>query len=195
MKKFSLVLFISQLCLSITFMASFIVDAKQEESLSPTTIQGSVVKLNDSTGLVYVGMEIPKKNLQPYLLQLKAILGEQQYKLFRANQIKRDEKGFHLTLINPFEYQKLVKDKKAILLGQQITVKLQGLGTVAETANDINKKVKTEQAQTYFVIISSADGEKYRQHYALKAKDFHSTLGFNPHDIYTKSKGLERLVK
>ena len=91
-------------------------------------------------------------------------------------------------MINPFEYQVLTTKVK---FGQNIRLTLQGLGTVAIN----NAEFPQKNAQSYFVITSSADGQYFRQQYLLKPKDFHITLGFNPHDIYNLSKGIERLVK
>jgi len=159
-------------------------------------INSKIVQLSDSTGLVYIGAAIAPADVAIYLKQLKNKLGEQQFKLFRMNQVARDQQGFHVTLINPFEYKKLIKNKQKVALGKSINLTLQGLGTVATTsANVASHASKQDNTQSYFVIVSSFEGEKFRQHYGLKAKDFHATLGFNPHDIYTLSKGIERLVK
>ena len=164
-----------------------------DSASSAKQINAKITELSDSTGLVYIGAEIAASDVSVYLQQLRTILGEQQFKQYRANQIARDPQGFHVTLINPFEYKKLLKTltvkQGKVAIGEIIALTLQGLGKVAINAN------AKDSAESYFVIISSADGEKYRQRYALKAKDFHATLGFNPHDIYSKSKGLERLVK
>ncbi|MBL4910651.1 MAG: hypothetical protein JKX78_11660 [Alteromonadaceae bacterium] len=159
-------------------------------------VNSKIIRLSDSTGLVYVGAEIAPADVAIYLKQLKNKLGEQQFKLFRSNQIARDQQGFHVTLINPFEYKKLINNKQKVTLGQTIAITLQGLGKVATTVvNVASHASKQDNTQSYFVIVSSFEGEKFRQHYGLKAKDFHATLGFNPHDIYTLSKGIERLVK
>ncbi|PCI60598.1 MAG: hypothetical protein COB35_08615 [Gammaproteobacteria bacterium] len=155
-------------------------------------LNAKIVELKDSTGLVYVGAKVNKAELSAYLQQMENLLGTKQFKLFRANQIARDQYNFHVTLINPYEYQTI---KQPIKLGQSIRLTLQGLGKVA--INNANKKANSPQknASSYFVVTSSNDGQFFRQQHLLKAKDFHITLGFNPHDIYNMSKGKERLVK
>lgn len=151
-------------------------------------LNAKVIELKDSTGLVYVGASVNKVELSGYLEQMKHLLGEEQFLLFRANQVARDQHGFHVTLINPYEYQVLTKKVK---FGQNIRLTLNGLGKVVINNADLPQK----NAQSYFIVTSSADGQYFRQQYLLKPKDFHITLGFNPHDIYTLSKGIERLVK
>jgi 2H phosphodiesterase-like protein len=147
-----------------------------------------VVELTDNTGLVYIGAEVNSAKLVVYLEQMRTLLGAKKYQQFRAKQITRDQGRFHITLINPFEYQKLTKK---VVLGQTLHFTLHGLGKVA--VNDDNDASKN--AQSYFVVVSTSDGQHFRQQYALKNKDFHITLGFSPHDIYNQSKGLERLIK
>ena len=183
-------------CLSVLLMMSCITRAdsiKKSPYSDEKIITSKIVELSDSTGLVYIGAAIAPADVKVYLTQLKRLLGEQQFKLFRSNQIARDQQGFHVTLINPFEYKKLLKalanKSQKVMTGKIITLTLQGLGKVASNTPS------QDNAQSYFVIVSSPDGEKFRQQYGLKAKDFHATLGFNPHDIYNMSKGVERLVK
>jgi hypothetical protein len=178
------------------FLSSFTYATAASFISNGQKIKTHIVELSDSTGLVYIGAAIAPVDVAIYLTQLKNILGEQKFQQFRANQIARDQHGFHVTLINPFEYKKLIKNNKKVTLGESISITLQGLGKVAITSSRaVSGSLKQDNAQSYFVIISSPDGDKFRQHYALKAKDFHVTLGFNPHDIYTLSKGIERLVK
>jgi len=161
---------------------------KQSKSTRIKHLNARIVELKDSTGLVYVGASVNKAELIGYLEQMKRFLGEEKFQLFRTNQVARDQHGFHVTLINPFEYQVLTQK---VNFGQSIRLTLEGLGKV--DTNDVDEPQKN--AQSYFVITSSSDGQYFRQQYLLKPKDFHITLGFNPHDIYNLSKGIERLVK
>jgi len=151
-------------------------------------LSAKIVELKDSTGLIYVGAAVNKTELSGFLAQMKTFLGEDKFQLFRANQLARDLHGFHVTLINPFEYQTI---NKAVKFGQTIRLTLQGLGKVV--VNDAHSPQKN--AESYFIVTTSADGQFFRQQYLLKPKDFHITLGFNPHDIYSMSKGKERLIK
>jgi len=175
------------LLLSNQVIASNAAVVKSAAAGKNTPIEATIVELKDSTGLVYVGAEVNSTALQPYLKQLSTLLGAQQFQLFRANQLKRDQHGFHVTLINPYEYKEI---STSVEFGQLIKLTLLGLGKVE--INDVNS---SQNAQSFFVITQSADGQKYRHTYSLKPKDFHITLGFNPHDIYSLSKGMERLVK
>lgn len=145
-------------------------------------IMVKIEELTDKNGLVYLGGKVSKANLAEYLAQLKQYLGKEKFTIFRQHQSARDLNSFHVTLVNPYEYQTINKEK--INLSQDIRVTLHGLG-----------QVKKDDKESYFVIASSPDGQYFRQKLLLKNKDFHVTLGFNPTDIYGVSKGLERLMK
>lgn len=155
---------------------------KQQQSEQQLVVE--ITELKDNAGLVYVGAKINAAKLTTYLSKMERRLGGKQFQAFRANQAKRDQQSFHVTLINPYEYRDLAAP---ILLGQSIAITLQGLGLVQDQENSSH--------QSYFVVVSSPQGQKYRQQQALKNKDFHVTLGFAPQDIYTMSKGSERLIQ
>ena len=141
----------------------------------------TVGKLTDSSGLVYLGGKITEAELAPYLSQLKYLLGD-EYALFRHNQGQRDHFSFHMTLINPYEYQKL--DASKLDLTQPLKVTLLGIG-----------RVSVGDKTSYYVVANSPDGQFFRQKHLLAAKDFHVTLGFDPQDVYGVSKGEETLLK
>jgi len=143
-------------------------------------IQIKVVKLTDNSGLTYIGGKVSAADLAPYLSQMKQILGD-DFALFRQNQSARDHHTFHLTLINPYEYQTLTKD---VDIGASFSVSLHGLA-----------RVSVDDKSTYFVVAHSLQAKSYRQSLVLNNKDFHVTLGFNPSDIYGVSKGIDSLIK
>lgn len=143
-------------------------------------IQIEAVKLTDNSGLTYVGGKVNQADIELYLSQMKQILGD-DYPLYRQNQSARDHQTFHMTLINPYEYQSLKKD---ITIGTTFSVSLGGLGRVI-----LNDKT------TYFVIVQSSQATRYRQNLRLNNKDFHVTLGFFPSDIYGVNKGIQSLIK
>lgn len=145
------------------------------------TIRVTLTELRDNSGLVYLGGLVSKAELAIYLTELELILGD-NYQQYRENQAQRDHRLFHLTLINPNEYQFI--DKSKIKLGDKFTVTLLGLGKVAQ-----NNK------ESYFVVAQSSDAQFFRQQQILKAKDFHITLGFSPQDIYGVSKNAATLIK
>lgn len=139
------------------------------------------IELTDKTGLVYLGLSISRADLAPFLHQLSTQLGE-RFDRFRNNQIKRDGNSFHLTLVNPFEYQTI--DKQKLNLNQTIKVSLNGLGSASN-----------DKSTAYYVVASSSQGQFIRQQLLLKSKDFHITLGFEPSDVYDKRKGIDTLIK
>jgi hypothetical protein len=143
-------------------------------------IQIEIVKLTDNSGLTYVGGKISAVDLEPYLSQMKLILGD-DFSLYRQNQSARDHHTFHMTLINPYEYQSLTKK---VAFGETLSISLRGLASVS-----------TEDKKTFFVVAQSLEAKSYRQNLVLNNKDFHVTLGFNPSDIYGVNKGIESLVK
>lgn len=144
------------------------------------TLRITPVELTDNSGLIYLGGKISEAELAPYLAQLSELLAE-NYALFRQNQGKRDHFSFHMTLINPYEYQKI--DTKTLDLKRALTVRLLGLGSIS-----------TGDKVSYYVVAESSDGQFFRQQQVLPRKDFHVTLGFNPQDIYGISKGAQTLV-
>ena len=152
-----------------------------EAKLMQRSIQIKVEQLKDSTGLVYIGGYVSKATLLPYLDKLKNIL-QHDFVDYRANQAQRDHHSFHITLINPFEYQKL--DKNKVTTGQMLSFNLVGLG-----------KAEKPGKAAYFVIANSNDGQFYRQQLLLKPKDFHVTLGFKPQDVFGVSKGADTLIE
>jgi hypothetical protein len=146
------------------------------------TLTLEVSELKDSSGLVYLGGKVSAAELSGYLDQLKNELGEEQYVIYRQHQSARDHQSFHVTLINPYEYQTLNKEKLKKLPSFRVT--LHGVGRVAKGAKE-----------SYFVVTSSADGQFIRQKLLLKNKDFHVTLGFSPDDVFGVSKGRDTLIK
>ncbi len=143
-------------------------------------IQIEVVELTDNSGLTYIGGKVSEADLERYLCQMQKILGD-DFTRYRQYQSERDLHTFHMTLINPYEYQSVKKD---VAIGTILSVSLSGLGRV-------NIKDKT----TYFVVAQSSQATKYRQNLLLSDKDFHVTLGFYPSDIYGVNKGITTLIK
>jgi hypothetical protein len=145
------------------------------------TLNLEISELKDNSGLVYLGGKVSLAELSRYLEQLKTELGEEQYAIYRQLQAARDHQSFHVTLVNPYEYQTINKDK--LKLATQFRVILHGLG-----------RVENDEKNSYFVVASSPDGQFIRQNLLLNNKDFHVTLGFFPEDIYGVSKGRDTLI-
>ncbi|MEW6982000.1 hypothetical protein AAD001_05045 [Colwelliaceae bacterium 6471] len=148
---------------------------------SQKTIRVKTSKLKDNAGLEYIGAIVSAAELAPFLAQLKAELGN-EFTRFRQNQSARDHHKFHVTLINPMEYQLLLT--KNLTIGQEISINLLGLGRAAKAGKS-----------AYFVVVQSNDGQFYRQKLVLQNKDFHITLGFDPQDVYGVSKGTDSLIQ
>ena len=139
-----------------------------------------LVKLTDNSGLTYVGGKVNAADLDVYLSQMKQILGD-DFTLYRQYQSNRDHHTFHMTLINPYEYQTL---KKPVAIGTNLSVSLRGLA-----------RVSVDDKTAYFVVAQSMQAKSYRQSLVLTDKDFHVTLGFYPSDVYGVNKGIETLIK
>ena len=143
-------------------------------------IQLEIVELTDNSGLTYVGGKVNAADLELYLSQMKKILSD-DFTRYRQHQSERDHQTFHMTLINPYEYQSVTKE---IDIGTILSVSLSGLG-----------RVSIKDKTTYFVVAQSPQATSYRQHLMLPDKDFHITLGFYPSDIYGVDKGIATLIK
>lgn len=140
------------------------------------------VRLTDNSGLVYLGYGVTKSSVTEYLNQLRLLLGQAQFDLFRQAQQLRDHDRFHITLINPFEFPDVsVLDLTEI---PSLSFKLVGLGQANKSDNS-----------AYFVVVESAAAQQVRAKYGLKAKDFHITLGFNKTDVFGVKKDRGSLVK
>ncbi|KGJ92881.1 hypothetical protein [Colwellia psychrerythraea] len=177
MKMLSMLFITIILCYSTLLIAN---DAKKNYRPVEKTLMVKLVQLQDNQGLKYIGALVPMVDLAPYLAQMKTQLTT-DFADYRHNQVSRDHGQFHMTLINPYEYQ--VIDQSKISVGETVTITLKGLGRVAQ-----------DSKETYFVVVESNIAQLYRQKIALNGKDFHVTLGFKPQDIYGVSKGAERLI-
>lgn len=162
-------------------MAQSSTETEQETQFIEKTLTLEISELQDNSGLVYLGGKVSEVELSRYLKQLKNKLGKEKYAIYRQHQAARDHQSFHVTLVNPYEYQTINKEK--FNLSQKFRVTLHGIGKVAKG-----------DKESYFVVASSPDGQFIRQKLLLKNKDFHVTLGFYPDDVYGVSKGRDTLI-
>jgi len=137
--------------------------------------------IQDTLGSNYLGVEIQKNEIDPFLSQLQEYLGE-DYDEFTRNQQLRDRDGFHINVINVMEYNELMKkiglDKfinslDPILKFQIDDVKLIGIGMSEKHGN-----------KSYYVVVKSEQLQQVRKHYELPEEDFHITIGFKHKDVY-----------
>lgn len=140
-----------------------------------------VKELTDNKGQKYLAGLVSRAEVSHYLSQLQTILGK-KFDSYRQHQSARDHGLFHLTLVNPIEYQHLAGH--VTLNNQALRVTLHGLGRVSQGEHT-----------SYFVVASSDDGQFFRQKLTLPKKDFHVTLGFLSQDIHGVSKGLDSLLE
>ena len=141
-----------------------------------------VTYLRDVIGNNYLGLDIPITIIQPYLNELRDILGEDDYVKFTENQIKRDGGHYHITVINVADYNRLSKhmgiDKfvnslDPILKYPIDDLKLLGVGRAQKNENT-----------AFFIVCDSSKLEAIRNRFELEKHDFHITLGFNWKDVF-----------
>jgi len=138
--------------------------------------------IKDRIGNNYLGIKVPNGNVEPFLKELKDIIGESDYNEFTENQIKRDHGSYHMTVINVMDYNRLSKemgmDKFINSLDNVFKyeiddIKMMGVGTAERGGN-----------RTYFIVCQSDKLDAIRNRYGLKQHDFHVTLGFKHRDVF-----------
>ena len=142
--------------------------------------------LKDVLGNNYLGLDIPKHVVEPFLNELRDILGEDDYTKFTENQIRRDGGHYHITVINVAHYNhlsknmgidKFVNSLDPILKYPIDDLKLLGVGRAQKNENT-----------AFFIVCDSAKLEAIRTRFELGEQDFHVTLGFNFKDVFGVSK-------
>lgn len=134
--------------------------------------------IKDITNNNYLGVNIYKEFVYPYLEKMKSILGE-DYDEFVKYQQDRDRGHHHCTLFKVADLNKVTKDMVKIqnltnLIGTKITdFRPMGLGSVERQGN-----------KTYFIVIRSEQLQDIRRAFGLDEIDFHITLGFKYKDVH-----------
>lgn len=137
--------------------------------------------IKDSVGNNYLGIKIEKGIVEPFLNELKEILGS-EYETYANLQQQRDHGSHHITVINVMEYNRLSKeigpDKfltslENILKTPIEDLQMWGVGTAQKNEN-----------KTFFVVCKSQTLTDIRKSYKLPEFDFHITLGFFSKDIF-----------
>ena len=148
--------------------------------------------LKDSIGNNYIGIQVPNGTVNPFLNELKSIIGEDDFKIYAESQQKRDDGHYHITVINVMEYNSLSKsmgiDKfvnslEPIFKYEIDDLKMMGVGTATKNEN-----------RAYFIVCDSDKLEAIRDRYELPKQDFHTTLGFKFKDVFgvRKNQVLEK---
>jgi hypothetical protein len=141
-----------------------------------------VTYIKDTIGNNYLGIKVDQGIVEPFLKQLKDIIGESDYEEFTSNQQKRDRGSHHITVINVMDYNRLAKqhgmDKfvnslDSVMKYEIDDLKLMGVGTAERNGN-----------RAYFVVCESDKLDAIRNRYNLPKQDFHITLGFKHKDVF-----------
>lgn len=168
--------FITSAFLTISLFGCTMTEMKSPMVLEVLTAS----KLQDSTGLKYIGYKVDRSMVVDYLKEMEERLGNERFALFREAQSKRDHNSFHITLINPYEYDDI--ENIDISKIPPTKFKFIGLGRASKN-ND----------KTMFVVATSLEAQKFRQSLGLKDKDLHITLGFDRKDVFGVTKNESSL--
>lgn len=144
--------------------------------------------IKDTIGNNYVGINIPKGVIDPFLNDLEDIIGEDDFKEYTKLQQDRDHGSHHITAINVMEYNALCKkmgmDKfvnslDPIFKHEIDDLKMLGVGTGERSGN-----------RTYFVVCQSDKLDDIRNRFELPKQDFHTTIGFRWKDVFGVPKNV-----
>ena len=141
-----------------------------------------ITYVKDVIGNNYLGIKFDKGTIEPFLNQLKEIIGEDDFENFTQNQQRRDGCSYHMTVINVMDYNKLAKENgidkfvsslDSVFKYEIDDLRLMGVGTAERNGN-----------RAYFIVAQSDKLEAVRSRYGLREHDFHITLGFNHKDVF-----------
>jgi len=149
--------------------------------------------IKDITGNNYLGIKIEKGLIEPFLSELKDILGS-EYETYTNLQQQRDHGSYHITVINVMDYNKLgkqgidqfINSLESVMKYPIDDLQMLGVGTVQKNEN-----------RAYFVVCRSEKLQAIRKRYDLPEQDFHITLGFKFKDVFgvRKNEVLEKKSK
>ena len=134
-----------------------------------------LTNLKDISGNNYLGIKIENGWVEPFLNELKEILGEDFSKYTNLQQ-QRDHNSYHITVINVMDYNRLTKEMGISNFINSLDLifkypiddlQMLGIGTASRNEN-----------RAYFVVCRSEKLKAIRDRYGLPEQDFHITLGF-----------------
>jgi len=135
-------------------------------------------------GTPYLQVSVSFQEVEPYLKKMCLFLNESDFCNYILNQKSRDEYNYHITVIDPIEYQDNTKQALyQTLEGCPVDYHLIGLG-----------RVKKDQEEVFFVVIESPKMDNLRAQVGLPKRDFHVTLGFKHRDIHEVIKDRTTLI-
>lgn len=141
-----------------------------------------ITYIKDTIGNNYIGIKFDKSTIDPFLNQLKDIIGDSDFEEFTTNQQNRDHGTYHMTVINVMDYNRLAKEMgidkfinslDKIFKYEIDDLKLLGIGTAERNGN-----------RAYFIVAQSDKLDAVRDRYGLSNHDFHITLGFKHKDVF-----------
>ncbi len=150
-----------------------------------------ITYLKDTIGNNYLGIKVPNDVVDPFLDDLKEILGD-DFGTYTTNQKRRDHDAYHITVMNVMDYNRLAKEVgvenfvnslETILNYEIDDLEMLGVGTAEKGDN-----------RTYFVVCNSDKLDAVRTRFGLGKQDFHTTLGFKDKDVFgvPKNKIIEK---
>lgn len=150
-------------------------------------MKAKVEYIQDQFGNNYIGVNIYKDIISPFLNTIKNAIGD-EYDEYVKYQQDRDHGHYHITVINVMEYNKLCKDKGIDKFVNSLDdvfnyecddIKLIGVGTATRGEN-----------RTYFVVVNSESLQEIRKKYGLPEQDFHITIAFKYKDVFGVPKNI-----
>lgn len=140
-----------------------------------------ITHLKDVLGNNYLGIDIPKHVVEPFLNELKDIVGD-DYDEFVKLKENRDGDHYHITVINVMDYNKLSKqmgiDKFVNSLDSIFKYPIDDLKILGVGRAQRNENV------AFFTVCESEKLAAIRKRYELADHDFHITLGFKYKDVF-----------
>ncbi len=145
-----------------------------------------VIQFNsDINGGLYLSINVDVSCISDWLDYLKKITSEIEFYSYTYNQQNRDGNKYHITVINPKEFEKFIKKPEKIepFIGYPLGFDIYGIGNIKENNNE-----------AYFLVCKSPEVQKIRRIVGLKSHDLHITLGYKYHDIFDKPKNTQSLI-
>lgn len=140
-----------------------------------------ITHLKDVLGNNYLGIDLPKHVVEPFLNELKDIIGD-DYDEFVKLKDDRDGGHYHITVINVMDYNKLSKE-------MGIDKFVNSLDPIFKYPIDDLKLLGIGRAQrneniSFYTVCQSEKLDAIRKRFELSDHDFHITLGFKYKDVF-----------
>jgi hypothetical protein len=144
-----------------------------------------ITHVKDVLGNNYLGIDIPKHVVDPYLNELKDIIGD-DYDEFVKLKDNRDGGHYHITVVNVMDYNKLSKqmgiDKFVNSLDPILKYPIDDLKLLGVGRAQRNENV------SFYTVCKSEKLDAIRSRFELADHDFHITLGFKYKDVFNTRK-------